>query len=343
MSPNRRLFAAFRATSLFLSWVGAGLVASFVTGCAPRGGDADSAQANYPTKAINLICPWSPGGGTDRLARFVADRMQEALGQPVIVVNRTGGSGAVGHSAGALARPDGYTVTMSTFELSTMHYMGITDLTWEQFEPVVQLNSDAAGIVVRKDSPWNNLTELLNHVRENPGAAKISGTATGGVWDLARAGLLLKASLPVDSMLWVPAQGAAPAIVELLGGHIDVVCCSVAEAVPQLEAGELKLIGVMAPERHESFSDVPTAAEQGIDWEMAAWRGLMVPKGTPRPIVDRLYQAGQEIAQSEAFREFMKKNGFAIKVRNPDEFSEYLGSNDEGWRQVIVAAGYASE
>jgi tripartite-type tricarboxylate transporter receptor subunit TctC len=208
---------------------------------------------------------------------------------------------------------------------------------------VVQLNFDAAGVVTRRDSPWNNLSDMLDHVRANPGAAKISGTATGGVWDLARAGLLLEAGLPVDAMLWVPAQGSAPAIVELLGGHIDAVCCSVAEAAQQLEAGELKLLGVMGAERHENFPDVSTATEQGYDWEMGAWRGLMVPAGTPRPIVDRLYEAGRQIAESEAFQEFMQKNGFSIKVRGPDEFAAYLGSNDDAWRQVIVEAGYAQE
>ena len=142
----------FRATSL----VG-GLLA--LSGCAPQSA-SDSANL-YPTKTVTLICPWSPGGGTDRLTRFMADQLQKELGQPFVVVNRTGGSGAVGHSAGALAPADGHTLTMATFELSTMHWMGISELTWENYAPILQMNADAAAIMVRSNSPWQTLDEFL--------------------------------------------------------------------------------------------------------------------------------------------------------------------------------------
>src|SRR5688500_11975440 len=128
------------------------------TGCRDRGAD------KYPSRSIELIVPWAAGGGTDRLARFIADALQRRVGQPVIVVNRTGGSGAVGHSAGALAPADGHTLTMATFELSTMRSMGISKLTWEDFTPVAQLNGDAAAIIVRREAPWKNLGEWLDAV-----------------------------------------------------------------------------------------------------------------------------------------------------------------------------------
>ena len=123
-----------------------GLIAT-LTGCAPD--RSTSSVEDYPSKTVTLICPWSPGGGTDRLTRFMADQLQRELGQPFVVVNRTGGSGAVGHSAGALAQPDGHTLTMATFELSTMHWMGISDLTWENYAPILQMNADAAAIMVQ--------------------------------------------------------------------------------------------------------------------------------------------------------------------------------------------------
>jgi tripartite-type tricarboxylate transporter receptor subunit TctC len=328
-----------RVLLLFLGWLG---VAG--TGCDSGSNSAsqpEAASAHYPRKAITLICPWAAGGGTDRLSRFMADQLQKELGQPVVVVNRTGGSGAVGHSAGALARPDGYTLTMITFELSTMHWMGISPLTWESFQPIAQLNADAAALVVRQDAPWKSLEDLLARVRSEPGALKMSGTATGGAWDLARAGFLMAAGLPVNSVLWVPAQGAAPSIVELLGGHIDAVCCSVPEAASQIQAGQLRVLAVMSPERLPEFPEIKTVKEQGIDWEAVGWRGLALPRETPPAIVEVLSAAVEKIARSEEFKAFMKQSGFAIAYRGPEEFAEFLQRQDQQWGKVIKAVGYA--
>lgn len=303
-------------------------------------GGAGASGKPFPSRAITLICPWAPGGGTDRMSRFVADQLQRDLGQPVMVANRTGGSGAVGHSAGALAAPDGYTLTMATFELSTMHWMGITDLTWEDFTPVFMLNGDAAAILVRKDSQFKSLEDLLTFIRANPGKLKMSGTVTGGAWDLARAGFLLAAGLPVTSVIWVPAQGSAPSLVELLGGHVDAVACSLPEAATQIEAGQLIPLVVMSPERLEQFPDVPTARELGVKWEAVGWRGLALPKETPAEIVEAFTSACERMVDSESFRDFMTKNGFAIQIRGPAEFSAFLEEQDARWKEVIQAAGY---
>jgi tripartite-type tricarboxylate transporter receptor subunit TctC len=258
----------------------------------------------------------------------------------VVVVNRTGGSGAAGHAAGALAAPDGYTLTMATFELSTMRHMGISELSHEDFTPLVQLNGDAAAILVRADAPWSSLESLLETARQEPGRIKMSGTSTGGAWDLARAGLLLAAGLEVDSVLWVPTQGAAPSIVELLGGHIDAICCSVPEAAAQIEAGELRVLAVMAATRLAEFPDLPTAKEAGIDWEAVGWRGVVLPKGAAPELVDRLAGELQAMAKSPEFIDFMAKNGFAIIVRAPDAFGKFLREQDAQWQKVIAAAGY---
>jgi tripartite-type tricarboxylate transporter receptor subunit TctC len=273
----------------------------------------------------------------------MADQLQREFGQPVVVVNKTGGSGAVGHSAGALAKADGYTLTMVTFELSTMHWMGISALTWQNFQPVVQLNGDAAAILVRADAPWATLGELLEHARKNPGKIKMSGTATGGAWDLARAGLWLAAKVPVESVVWVPTQGSAPSLVELLGSHIDAVCCSVPEAAAQLEARQVKVLAVMAPERLQEFPALVTAREQGVAWEAVGWRGLAFPKGTPPEIVERLSAACRKITDSEQFKQFMAKNGFARAVQGPAEFAAFLQQQDAQWKGVIEAAGYARQ
>jgi len=308
--------------------------------CQPNGG-SDGSTGSYPTKAVTIICPWAPGGGTDQIARFWAAALEREFGKPFVVVNKTGGSGAVGHMAGAHARPDGYTLTLITFELSTMHRMGICPLDYEDFSCILQMNGDAAAILVQADSPWKSLGDLLDHARQNPGTVKMSGTSTGGAWDLARAGLQHAAGVPVESVVWVPTKGAAPSLVELLGGHIDAVCCSVPEASSQIEAGQLRALAVMSEQRLEEFPDVPTAKEQGVDWVAVGWRGLALPKGAPPELIDRLADAGRGIVESDEYRDFMKKGGYSIQIRLKDDFREFLAEQDAIWKQVVEAAGYA--
>jgi tripartite-type tricarboxylate transporter receptor subunit TctC len=302
-----------------------------------------AAAADYPNRTIVVICPWAAGGGTDRVARFLADQLQRELGQPVVVQNQTGGSGASGHTAGARARPDGYTITLGTFELSTMRAMGISDLTYRDFLPLLQVNADPAAIIVRQDAPWQSLADLLADIRRRPRELKMSGTAAGGAWDLARAGLLLEAGLPIDSVVWVPSQGSAPSLVELLGGHVDAVCCSIPEAQSQLEAGQLRVLCIMADQPPPEQPNLPTTQESGIVWEAVGWRGLFLAKGTPPEIRELLADKFQRIVQSQAYADFMAANGFGIAVRTGDDFTAFLDQQERRWQPVVEAAGYAPE
>ncbi len=221
--------------------------------------------------------------------------------------------------------------------------MGISDLTYKQYIPLMQVNSDAAALIVRKDAPWQTLGEFLDHIKANPGKVQMSGTATGGAWDLARAGFQIAAGLPVDAVLWIPTQGSAPSLVELLGGHIDAVCCSVPEAAAQIDAGELRVLSVMSSERLSDYPDYPTCKEAGIDWEMVGYRGLLLPLKTPPEIVNKLTEAFSEITQSEKYQSFMKKNGFGIELKQGAEFGAFLEAEDAKWEKVIEATGYASK
>jgi len=311
------------------------LTVLFALGCGSHTG-------RYPNRTVVMICPWAAGGGTDRVARFLADQLQRELGQPVVVQNQTGGSGAMGHAAGARARPDGYTITMGTFELCTMRAMGISDLTYRNFQPLAQVNADPAAILVRNEAPWQTLREFIDDVRSRPGELKMSGTAAGGAWDLARSGLLLAAELPVDAVLWSPSQGAAPSLVELLGGHIDAVCCSLPEAQSQLEAGQLRALCVMSAERLPDHPDVQTAKENGIDWEAVGWRGLFLPPGTPADVADLLSDKLRQVVESDAYRDFLAKNGFGGALRQGSEFAQFLDEQELRWRAVIEAAGMSA-
>lgn len=303
-------------------------------------GQESPPSRDYPERMVTIVCPWSPGGGTDRVSRFWASALEQEFGQPFVVVNRTGGAGAVGHFASAHAKPDGHTIGMITFELSTMHRMRISRLTYEDYECLLQVNADPAAIIVRQDAPWQTLAEWLDDVRSRPGKMRMSGTATGGAWDLARAGLLQAAGLPIDAVVWVPHPGAAPSTLELMGGHLDAVCCSVPEVASQLENGQVRVLAVMADQRMEGYPDLLTAREQGTDWVAVGWRGLALPIGTPPEIVKLLAARCEKIAASDEYREFMRKNGFGIEIRMTDDFTDFLQEQDRQWKSVVEAAGY---
>lgn len=295
--------------------------------------------AAYPERPITLICPWAAGGGTDRIARMIAILLEKDLGQPVTVVNRTGGSGAVGHTAGATARPDGYTLTIVTSELTMMHWMGLAQVTYKEFKPVALMNIDPAGINVRADAPWKNVQELQEYIKNNPGKLKASGTGKGGIWDLARAGWQKAVGLPVDAVQWVPSTGAATGLQELVAGGVDVVPCSLPEAASLIDAGKVRPLAIMSETRNPMFPDVPTLKEHGIDWVIGAWRGIAVPKNTPDEVVATLEQSLEKLAQNQEYIDFMNKNGFGILYKPAQEFGLFLEEQDQSMGQLMKEVG----
>jgi len=299
-----------------------------------------SAFAAYPDKSVTIVCPWGAGGGTDRVARFLAAELEKEYGKPFTVVNKTGGGGAVGHGAGAYAKPDGYTLTLVTLEIANMHWLGLTELTYEDLDYVIQVNEDPSCVIVKADAPWHSITELLVDIAMHPGEYMFSGSSAGSIWDLSRIGLLDKVGVPVDYVKWIPTKGAAPSIVELLGGHVDVITCSAPEASAQLDSGQLRALAIMADERNPKYSDVPTLKELGIDWSSGTWRGIAVPKETPEEVVNSLYGKLSKITNSEKYKDFMSKNGFGIKIRSSEEFSNFVEEQNTTWKKILKIGGY---
>lgn len=297
------------------------------------------AQAKVPSRPVQLIVPWAAGGGTDRIARMVAVLLEKELGQPVSVVNRTGGSGAVGHTAGATAVPDGHTITMVTVELTMMHWMGLTPLTYKEFTPVALLNIDPAGVQVAASSEFKTLKQLLDFAKANPGKLKASGTGRGGIWDLARAGMLKAAGLPGDAIPWVPSTGAATGLQELVAGGVQVVTASLVEGRPLIDAGKVRPLAHMADKRDPAFPDVPTLKELGIDWTMGAWRGIALPKGTSPDIVAVYEKALEKVVQSKEFVEFMSKAPFGILYKGSADFAKFLAEQDQTMGVLMKEAG----
>jgi tripartite-type tricarboxylate transporter receptor subunit TctC len=303
---------------------------------------AGTALADYPERPITLIVPWGAGGGTDATGRMIASLLEKELGQPVNVVNRTGGSGVVGHSAIATAEPDGYTIGVLTVEIGMMHWAGLTELTGADYTPIALYNYDPAGLQVRADSPWQTAQDVLDAVNAAPGEHMASGTGQGGIWHLALAGMLNEAGIAPDAAPWVPSQGAAPGLQELAAGGVDIVPCSVVEATALMDAGKVRSLAVMDSERLAAFPDVPTLKEAtGLDWEMAAWRGIGGPKGMPEDVTAALTAALEKAYNSAEFKDFMESRGFGLVWAPNEEFAQWMADSDESLGKVMAAVGLA--
>lgn len=306
-------------------------------------GVAMAQESDFPNQEIKIICPWSAGGGTDRTARKVAELAEEYLGVSVYVVNRTGGSGAVGHSAAAYAYPDGYTVGLATMELATLKHLGFSRVTYEDVEAVAQYNADPAAISVKEDFPADNVQELIDLAKDRDEKLRVSHSGTGAAWHLAFAGFAREVGI-ADDVNYLSYDGAAPAIKAVLGGEADLTPSSAVEVYPQVEAGKMKTLAVMADERMKGIlPDVPTLKEEGIDYSAGTWRGLVVPEGTPEERVEILSEAFKKVYNSEEFKEFMDNQGFGMKWRGPEEFHEFLADQTEIYGGVIDQLGIGVE
>src|SRR5690606_4035022 len=283
------------------------LAAGAATGAAAALGMKPVWAADYPTRPVTVICPWGAGGGTDATARIVAALLEKNLGQPFNVVNRTGGSGVVGHSAIATAPPDGYTLGMITVEIAMMHHQGLTELSPKDYTPLALMNEDPPGIQVAADSPYKTVGELAEAIKSKPaGTFKASGTGQGGIWHLALVGWLTAMGLKPDHVPWVPSNGAAPAMQDLAAGGVDIVTCSVPEAKAMIDAGKARSLAVMASQRNPAFPDVPTLKEAaGIDYSTGAWRGIAGPKGLPADISAKITASLKKAYDSKEFKDFM--------------------------------------
>lgn len=303
---------------------------------------AEYAWAAYPERPVTIIVPWAAGGGTDATARIIGSLLEKELGHPVNVVNRTGGSGVVGHEAIAAAAPDGYTLGLATVEIGMLHWQGLTQRDYKDYTPIALMNLDPAGVQVRADAPYKTVNDLLEDIKKNPGKFKASGTGQGGIWHLAIAGMLDSLNIDPSTVRWVPSQGAAPGLQDLVAGGVEVVPCSLPEARSLIEAGRVKSIAVMNSERNPAFPDVPTLAEQtGSQWAIGAWRGIVGPKGMPADVTKRLAEALDKIYKSKEYNDFMSQRGFGVKFAAGEEFLAFWKKSDEDLGAVMKKVGLA--
>jgi tripartite-type tricarboxylate transporter receptor subunit TctC len=301
------------------------------------------AQPRWPVRPVQLLCPWAAGGGTDAVVRIIANLLEKELGQPFNVINRTGGSGVVGHAAIAQAAPDGYTLGIITAEICMLHWQGLTELTFRNYTPLALMNNDPPGIQVNVNAPYRDVGQLAEAIRASrPGQLKSSGTGQGGIWHLALAGWLMAMRLPANHVRWVPSNGAAPAMQDLAAGGLDFTTNSVVEARAMLDANRARALAVMSNERLGAFPNIPTLKEaMNIDYATGAWRGIAGPLNIPAEARTAMNAALGRVYRSAEYTEFMNNRGFGMTYADAEGFGRHLAASDASLGDAMKAAGLA--
>lgn len=316
---RRQWLAAAAALPCSLTW----------PGLSRAGGD-------YPNHPVELIVPYQAGGGTDALARAFAEVARKHFPQPIVVNNRPGASGAIGWAEVINAKPDGYKLAVITVELTTIPHLGLARFTHEDFTPIARLNADPAAITVRAEAPWQNIEEFLAAARKADKPLQMGNSGLGSIWHLAAASLEDKASIKFDH---IPFQGAGPAVLALMGGHIDAVAVSPAEVGTFVASGKLRMLAVMADQRQSGFDKVPTLKERGTDLSVGTWRGLGVSKGTPRELVEQLKSVAQKVMGEPAMKEAMVKLNLGQSWGDEASFKAQMQRDHEAFRSLIPRLG----
>ena len=304
---------------------------------------SNACAQSYPARPVTMIVPWAAGGGTDAVARVIGTLLEKELGQPVSVVNRIGGSGVVGHSAIANAAPDGYTIGLITVEITMMHHQKLTELNPTSYTPIALVNLDPAGFQVRADSPYKSMQDAIAAIKANPsGKFKASGTGQGGIWHLALAGMLRDLKIDPASVAWVPSQGAAPGLQDLVSGGVEFVPCSLPEARSLIDSGKVRSLAIMADQPSGLYPNVPTLKQAtGSGWATGAWRGVAAPKGLPKDIQERLTAAVRKVYDSKEYKDFMTQRGFGMLWGDSAQFGAFMAKGDADMKAVMTAVGLA--
>jgi tripartite-type tricarboxylate transporter receptor subunit TctC len=299
-------------------------------------GEAPSA-AGYPKSQITITVPPAPGGGTDLLVRAIAPVVKDILGQNVVVVNKPGAGGAIGFSAGAKDKPDGYSVTALVPELLAVPHVAQVDFTYKNYDIVCNINATYGTLSVAADAPYNTVAEFVAYAKKNPGKLRFSNSGIGGNWHFLAAAFAQKAGIDV---VHVPFDGGGPSAIALAGGHVEATTCRAQEVEVQVKAGKIKILCIFSPERNPAFPNVPTAAEAGYpDLVLTIFRGFGVPKGTPPEIIKTLDAAFKKALEDPAVTKFMETQHFDKDYRNAADFTKLMEREDEIYRTQAVALG----
>ena len=293
---------------------------------------APGLAADFPTKEVQIIIPYAPGGATDLVFRALAASTSKYLGKAVVVVNKAGGAGAVGFTEAAQARPDGYTVVTAITPLTILPHQVKTAFTYKDFEPIINVVDDPAMFQVRADSPWKTLQEFLDYAKKNPGMITVGNSGAGGGVHLIALAFEKAAGVKFNH---IPFAGGGPSVTALLGGHIHAVSVSPPEGIAHVKAGKLRIIALFSAKRMEAFPNVPVVREQGVNFVMGQWRGLAAPKGTPADVIKKLHDAFKQGMEDPAFVKNAEDMTVQLAYLGPAEFGKMMVQDDERYAKLV--------
>jgi tripartite-type tricarboxylate transporter receptor subunit TctC len=275
---------------------------------------------DYPTKPVEFIVPWSPGGGSDTLMRIASNNVDPYLNEEMPVINIPGVGGTVGLTEASRRAADGYTISQVHEGLLTASITGITDLTWQDFDPIALMTASPQFLVSNPDLPYSTMDELVAYAEENPGEVTI-GVTLGGVPHLHAA--MIEGAYGFE-FNYVGYEGTGERIRALVGGNLDLAIGDVSSAGQFVENGDLLFLATGAPERMAQAPDVPTFKELGADLDLAVTRGIVMPKGAPQEARDSLEAALGELAEDEDFIEQVNNAGAEVQFRRQEDYAAYL-------------------
>lgn len=299
---------------------------------------------DYPAKAVTIVVPFAAGGTNDIIARAVGTKLAERLGQPFIVENRAGAGGNVGAKAVAQAKPDGYTLMTANVGILTTNrwlyanvgYDPISDLA-----PITMVGKVPNVLLVNSSIPVNTVAELLAYAKARPGAVTFASMGTGTTGHLCGEMLRVLAGIDVRHVAY---RGSAPALNDLLGGHVNIMFDNLPTALPLVQSGQVKALAVTSAERSELLPNVPTMIESGVaGFDATAWFGFVAPAGTPAPVLDRLNTEMVKVLVEPEMRERLKQQGVNVVANNRVAFTDDIASESRKWKDIVDRSGVKAE
>jgi putative tricarboxylic transport membrane protein len=298
-------------------------------------GTAAMAQ-DFPNQPIRIVTWSSVGGGGDVLARQLQGPLSEAAGVAVNVVNKPGGSGAVAMEYLSSQASDGYTVLVGTASgVITPHTTG-SNFSLADFKGVIRIQLDPEVLMVRSDSPWNTVSDVVAAAKADPGSVKWGGAFLGSLDSILAYQIAAASGIEFS---YVPFEGGGDAMIALLGGHVPVLIGSPSEVAAQVEAGKIRLIAVATPERLESLPDLPTLREEGLDLTAVLWRGVVAPKDTPDAMVEKLHGFLQEASQSDSFLKYMTDGKILDGYLSAADYDQSIQAEFSTYGEIVARMG----
>ena len=291
------------------------------------------AQEAYPSREIELMIPWSIGGGTDIAFRTFISILPKYLKVPVMIVNRPGGGAVPGYAEAMQKKPDGYYILAWATPSLTKTHMSVTPYDYQTFDPIINLVNAPCWILVPNDSPFKTLNDFVKAAKEKPGEVTIGNAGAGGGTHMIALAFEQVAGVSFNH---VPYQGGGPTLVGVMGSHVNSAVLSPPEGVAQLEAGELRCLAIFSKDRLEEFPDIPTAIEQGVDFTLGQWRGLAAPKGTDPAKIKVIHDAFKATMEDPDFLTLAKKAGILLEYKGTEEFTKWVEEQDEFYKNLVI-------